>query len=371
MNEGTPTDPALAARLHREAVVIDGLNASHFQSPVVLERLLAGGVTAVNITVAAWHGQVKTMCHIGEMYEILERHSDQVMAIGTASDIARAKATGRVGIILGFQGTDPIEEDIRMLAVYRALGVRIMQLTYNLTNRVGSGYRVPEDSGLTPFGRRVVAEMNRLGILIDLSHCGDRTTREGIEASERPVAITHANSRRFCDSRRNKSPEVLKLLAERGGMIGAMNFPSVLTGDKHATLDDYIHAIEDLMDIVGVDRVGLGPDFMELMPREVLTEALSGFSDETINRFFGAPPTLGFESIALLPNVTGALLARGHREEDVRKILGGNWLRFYEEAWEAQVSPRESLPRIAPANGFGRRRTDPDYRPFRADPRPS
>jgi membrane dipeptidase len=263
------------------------------------------------------------------------------MPVRETEDIHRAKGTGRVGILLGFQGTDPIEDNLQMLTVYRDLGIKIMQLTYNATNRVGSGYRVPEDHGLTRFGREVIAEMNRLGILIDLSHCGDRTTNEAIEASRRPVAITHANSRRFSNQARNKSPETLRALAERGGMVGAMAFPLVLTGTPSASLEDFLAAIEDLVDLVGIDRVGLGPDFMEEMPRDVMSQALAGFDDDTAARFFSARKVEGFGSVSEFPAVTAGLLARGWSPETVRKVLGGNWLRLYEEAWTPEVPSSE------------------------------
>lgn len=342
--------------LHRDSIVIDGLNASHFLEPRILDHLEAGGVTTVNATVAAWHDLPETMALIAAHIALFETHRDRIMQVRETSDIHRAKATGRVGIVLGFQGADPIQDDLKMIAVYRALGVKIMQLTYNATNRVGSGYRVPEDRGLTSFGRDVIAEMNRLGVLIDLSHCGDRTTREAIEASRRPVAITHANSRRFSNSIRNKAPETIRALAEREGMIGAMAFPLVLTGQASATLEHYLGAIEDLVDLVGVDRVGLGPDFMEEMPKRVAAEALAGFTEDTAARFYSVRKVEGFGSVAETGNVTRGLLARGWKEEDVRKVIGGNWLRFYEEAWKPEIAGDQ--PKLA---GAGRRRTDADY----------
>jgi microsomal dipeptidase-like Zn-dependent dipeptidase len=334
-----------AATLHRESIVIDGLNASHFLDPKILERLEAGGVTMVHATVAAWHDLRETMDLIAAHQALFSRYPGRIMPVREAQDIHRAKGSGRVGVLFGFQGTDPIEDNLQMLTVYRDLGIRIMQLTYNATNRVGSGYRVPEDHGLTPFGREVIAEMNRLGILIDLSHCGDRTTNEAIEASGRPVAITHANSRRFSNQARNKSPETLRALAGRGGMVGAMAFPFVLTGQPQASLQDFLGAIEDLVDLVGIDRVGLGPDFMEEMPRQVKSEALAGFDDDTAARFLSVRKVEGFGSVSEFPAVTAGLLARGWTPENVQKVLGKNWLRFYEEAWTPEVPSSERRDR--------------------------
>ncbi len=342
----TSTDPE---RLHRESIVVDGLNASHFRHPVVLEQLEAGGVTAVHLTVAAWHDARETVAEIAEHLALFEQNAGRVLQVRKAADIFGAKAAGRVGVILGFQGGEPIEDNLKLLAVYHALGVRIIQLTYNATNRLGSGYRVTEDLGLTSFGREAIAEMNRLGILIDLSHCGNRTTREAIEASRRPVAVTHANSRRLCNHHRNKDPEALKALAAKGGVVGAMVFALSLTGTRHATLEDYFKALDDLVDLVGVDHVGLGPDFMEKMPQSTAELALRGFLDESTASFLNARPTKGIETIASAGHVTRELLERGYAERDVRKIIGSNWLRLYQSSWEPEGRRQEPGPRMAPS----------------------
>jgi len=325
-----------ATRLHRESIIIDGLNASHFRDPVILQRLEAGGVTAVQLTVAAWHGREETIESIADHYAIFEQNAARVVPVYEVADIYRAKTTGRVGIIQGFQGGEPIGDNLKMLAVYRRLGVRVIQLTYNATNLIGSGYRVTEDAGLTGFGREAIAEMNRLGIIVDLSHCGDRTTREAIDASRRPVSINHANSRRFYDGLRNKDPEALQALAAKGGMVGAIAFAPTLTAGRHATLEDYLRAIDDLVDLIGVDHVGLGPDFMEEMPRATAEGALKGFSAEGSSAFFSARPLDGFASVSEMGSVTAGLLARGYSPDDVRKVVGSNWLRFYEKSWRAE-----------------------------------
>ncbi len=327
--------PPEAARLHRQITVIDGLNASWFLDRRVLERLHQGGVTGVNATIAAWHNPTETLAMLGDVLQLFRDHGDLILQVKRVADIQRAKEMGRVGMILGFQDTEPVGENLRLLNVYQAVGVRIIQLTYNFENRVGFGCQAPEDQGLKPFGRELVAEMNRLGLLIDLSHCGERTTREAIELSEKPVAITHANSKAILDHPRNKSDDVIQALAQRGGVIGAVAVPAMMTRRFPATLDDYLDAIDYLVQLVGVDHVGLGPDFMEEMPQEVIQKVLVGLPPETMRLLASIPPTQGFESVARLPRVTAGLLARGYRPEDVAKILGGNWLRLYREVWEA------------------------------------
>lgn len=344
-------------RLHQDAIVIDGLNASSLRAPAVLDRLHAGGITAVHATVAAWQGLAQTVTAIADQYDILTREPGRLIPVREASDILTAKVTDRVGVILGFQSADPIEDNLRLLAVYHALGVRVIQLTNSAPNRLGSGYAATEDSGLTSFGRDAIREMARLGILVDVSHCGDKTTREAIEASEGPVAVTHANSRRFRDDIRNKPAEVLRALAEKGGVIGALAFPPVLTGQRTATLEDYLAAIDDLVDLLGIDHVGLGPDFMEEMPRQVAREALSTLPEETAERFFEVHTTSGLESIGEAGNITKGLLERGYAPDDIRKILGGNWLRLYQQVWKPVFPPREGV-QIQALPGFGRRRSD-------------
>lgn len=325
----------MTSDLHHDSLIIDGLNASWFLDPQVLRNLRQGGVTAVNATIAAWHNPAETFTMLGDIYALFTQHADLIQPVRTLADISAAKASQRVGFILGFQDTAPIADNPRLLAVYHALGVRIIQLTYNFQNLVGSGCQAPDDTGLTAFGREVVAEMNRLGIVVDLSHCGPRTTLEAIDGSAQPVAVTHANPRARCNHPRNKTDDVLKALADRGGVVGMVAFPLMVTGTPEATLDDYIGLIDYTVNLIGIHSVALGPDFMEAMPREVAMRVLSGMPPEIQDQLLRTPPMRGFESIARCANVTAALLARGYRPDDVRLIMGGNWLRLYRQIWAA------------------------------------
>lgn len=320
--------------LHEQSVIIDGLNASWFLSDGVIERIHRGGVTAVNATIAAWHNPGETLDMIGQMYLQLDKHSESAMLVRTVSDIHTAKRSGKTGFILGFQDTNPIADKLYLLRAYHELGVRIVQLTYNFENLVGFGCQAPDDRGLTSFGLEVVAEMNRLGILIDLSHCGPRTTLDAIERSEKPVAITHSNAASQFPHPRNKSDEAIKACAARGGVIGALSFPAMLTQSLPAVVDDYVNAIDYLVELAGIDHVGLGPDFMEEMPAEVAAVVLAGLPVDVVNFMRSIPPVQGFASAAEMPNVTARLLARGYSESDTQKIMGGNWLRLYEQIWQ-------------------------------------
>ncbi len=322
-----------AAQHHHNSIIIDGLNASWFLSDSVIERIHRGRTTAVNATIAAWHDPAATLDMIGQMYSKIDQHSAITLLVRRVEDIHAAKAAGKTGFILGFQDTNPIADKLHLLRVYHELGVRIIQLTYNFENLVGFGCQAPEDRGLTEFGQQVVSEMNRLGILIDLSHCGVRTTLEAIEHSEKPVAITHSNAAARFPHPRNKSDEAIKACAGRGGVIGAVSFPAMLTSHLPATLDDYVNTIDYLVEVAGIDHVGIGPDFMEEMPAEVAAVVLKGLPVDIVNFMQNIPPVQEFASAADMPNVTARLLARGYSAADTQKIMGGNWLRLYSEVW--------------------------------------
>jgi membrane dipeptidase len=329
--------PPIQADLHAQSIIIDGLNASHFQDAEVLQRLRAGGVTAVNATIAAWHTLPETMALIAGLFALIEQKAGQTRLIHTSADIKAAKDAGQTGIIMGFQDTRPIEANLDLLRVYHALGVRVIQLTYSDQNRCGCGCQVAEDGGLTAFGREAIARMNHLGILLDLSHTGIRTTREAIESSTQPVALSHANAFALCGNPRNKSDELIRLVAAGGGVIGAVAMPFLLTGRADATLDDYVAMIDYLVDVAGINHVGLGPDFMELLPDDVVLHALTSNraagSPAELLAFFRSATTRRFESASAFANLTQALRLRGYSTDDTQKIMGGNWLRLYDEVW--------------------------------------
>lgn len=325
-----------AEQLHRATIVIDGLNASWFLDDGVISRLQQGGVTAVNATIAAWHEPADALDMIAQMLRQLDKHRDSTLLVRSVADIHSAKSAGKVGFILGFQDTAPIGDKLHLLRAYHELGVRIIQLTYNFENRVGFGCQAPEDRGLTAFGRELVAEMNRLGLLIDLSHCGPVTTLHAIALSSQPVAITHSNAASQFPHPRNKEDAAIRACAAKGGVIGALSFPAMLTQRLPATLADYIAAVDFLVGVAGLDHVGLGPDFMEEMPPDVVKIVLAGLPPQVTALMQSMPPVQGFASVAEMPNVTAALLAQGYSAQAVQQIMGGNWLRLYEAVWKQE-----------------------------------
>ena len=234
-----------ARKVYDEAIVIDGLNVSNWESDAVFERLRAGNITAINATVATWENFVQTMAHLAAWMRRFRERQD-ILQVKETADIHAAKKLGKTGIILSFQNASPIENELDRLGLFLALGVRVIQLTYHETNLLGSGCWERNDCGLSNFGVDAVREMNRLGIVIDLSHVGPKTTMDAIEMSEQPVAITHANARSFCDHPRNKEEEALKLLAEKGGVVGATSFANFLPKGFDSTVEDFVDAIDDM-----------------------------------------------------------------------------------------------------------------------------
>ncbi len=335
-------DPA-ARDLYASSIVIDALNVSNWDSPAVYDSLSAGGVTAINATIATWDNFLETLNHVTRWMRRFRDNPDVLSQVMTAEDIRRAKRDGKVGVILGFQNASPIENDLDRLALFHALGVRIIQVTYHEANLLGSGCYERYDYGLTHFGVDAVKEMNRLGILMDLSHVGVRTTMETIELSEQPVAVTHANAKSYHDMPRNKELDAIKLLAEKGGVIGATCITSMLRTGFDSTIEDYIDAIDHLVEQVGIDHVGIGTDYTqdqsEAWWKYISAQQGTSFPLKAIA---DAPPidyaTVNYYPADLdtpdkLPNLVRPLLNRGYTPDDVSKLLGGNWLRLFQQVW--------------------------------------
>ena len=323
--------------IYDESVVIDGLNVSNWNSPAVFDSIHSGGVTAINATIAVWENYRQTIDHVAAWVRRFTAYESTMSQVRTAKDILEAKREGKSGVILGWQNATPIENDLDRLGLFYDLGVRIVQVTYNERNLLGNGCYERTDEGLSNFGVDAVKEMNRLGILIDLSHVGDRTTLETAELSEQPVACTHANARSFFDHPRNKTDEALKLITDGGGVIGANAFPPFLRKGFQSSLRDYVDAIDDLVERVGVDHVAIGTDYTQDQPKEWYDWLFSQQGTKARERPLAYPYPLvhpkGMETPDTLSSVSGELLGRGYRAEDVGKILGGNWLRLFEQVW--------------------------------------
>lgn len=321
--------------LHDSLLVVDGLNISRFDRSV-FEDLRRGGVTAANCTCSIWENFRDSMDQVARWQAHFREHADLITQVFTTADIHRAKAEGRTGIILGWQNLSGIEDRLDYLGLFKALGVGVMQIAYNTQNWVGTGCYERHDGGLSEFGHEVIAEMNRLGILCDLSHVGPKTSEDVIRASTRPVAYTHCLPAGLKAHPRNKTDAQLRSIAERGGFVGVTMFPPFLRRGTQSTVDDYVEAIEYVLDLVGESQVGIGTDFTQGWGPEFF---------DWITRDKGRARKLtefgeilnpeGIRTIGEFPNLTATMQRRGWSEARIRRVMGENWVALLREVWGA------------------------------------
>jgi len=306
-------------------------------APMVQPRELArrvpmlqkGGIDAVLTSAAAVEDFKTSMAVIGQWLEIDRTRLHAVRLARSVKDLRAAKAAGDVGIVLHFQGADPIEDRLDFLDVFHACGLRVMQVTYNARNRLGDGCFEQTDAGLSKFGRSVIQRMENLGIAVDLSHAGERTALETVEAATRPVVVTHANARALFDMPRNVSDDLIRQVANSGGVIGVCAVPFFLSRPTHPTLETLIDHVVHVAELVGVQHVGLGFDFAEEDEDDYVYFGYDA-------RYIPQPPWIwptGIASHADAGNVGPALRKRGFSETEVRGILGENFLRVFGEIW--------------------------------------
>ena len=325
--------------LHKQMTVVDGLIVSKW-SRSVFEDMHRGGLTAANCTVCIWQGFRETMQNVAQFKDWIAQHGDILTQVYTTADIARAKTENKVGIILGWQNTSGIEDQIGFLRLFHELGVRVIQLTYNTQNWVGSGCWEGRDSGLSDFGREVIDEMNRLGILVDLSHVGDRTSADTIEFSKKPVAYTHCCPSALFDHPRNKSDEMMRKAVDKGGFVGFATYPPFLKQGPKTTIEDCVEALEYMVDLLGEDSVGIGTDFTQGHGAEFFRYLRhdKGYARRLVPpNPAGEVPTLpkGLARLDEYPNLTAAMEKHGWKETRIRKVMGENWVRFLKEVWGA------------------------------------
>lgn len=322
------------SELHRDALVIDGLIISRW-GPEIFQAMHQGGLTAANCTCCVWEGFAATMEAVSRWKEWFREYSDILIQVYTTSDVRRAKREDKVGVILGLQNTTAFEDHLPFIQIFKELGVGVAQLTYNTANGVGSGCYESHDGGLTDFGREVVAEMNRVGMLVDLSHVGHKTSEDAIRASQKPVAYSHCCPAALKIHPRNKTDEQLRLIAEHGGFVGVTMFPPFLSRGVESTVEDYLDAVEHIINVCGEDQVGVGTDFTQGHEDDFfdyITHDKGRF--RKLTDFGPVIMPEGIRRIEDFPNITEAMQRRGWPESRIRKVMGENWLRLLEEVWE-------------------------------------
>ena len=318
--------------MNADWTVIDGLQYSAW-SREVFEQMREGGLNAVHVTIAYHENTRETLTRLGEWNSRFEAMSDLIRPVMNPEDIHKAKAEGRIGIIFGAQNCSPIEDEIRLIELMRQLGLVIMQLTYNNQSLLACGCYEDEDSGLTRFGKQVVKEMNRVGMVIDMSHSAERSTLEAIDHSEQPVIISHANPSHFHDALRNKSNRVIDAIAANEGLLGFSLYPFHLKNGPQCTLEDFCDMVVWTAERMGVDRVGFGSDLCQNQPQSVLEWMRNGRWSKTMDYGEGSSGNAGwpealswFRDNRDFPGIIEALQKRGFSDEEMGKIVGGNWV---------------------------------------------
>ena len=323
----------MPANLHDNLIVFDGLIVSKW-SRAVFEDMRRGGLTAANCTCSIWEGFEATMRNIAAWKSWFRQHGDLIVEARSVADIRGAKGEGKTAIVLGFQNATAFEDQIGYVGLFKEVGVGVVQMTYNTQNLIGCGCYESRDGGLSDFGREIVAEMNRVGILCDLSHVGPKTSEDVILASKQPVAYTHCLPAGLKEHPRNKSDEQLKFIADHGGFVGVTMFPPFLRKGPQSTVDDYVEAIDYVVNLVGEDCVGIGTDFTQDHDESFFDWITldKGYA-RRLTRFDEISNPKGVQRIGEFPNLTAATQRAGWPERKIRKIMGENWLRVLEEVW--------------------------------------
>ncbi|MGA0226824.1 MAG: membrane dipeptidase [Paracoccaceae bacterium] len=318
-------------------MIIDNLQYANW-SEKIFREMREGGVDAVHVTIAYHENFRETVLNFEAWNRWFERYPDLIMKGLWAEDIERAQETERTAIFFGFQNPSPIEDDIGLVEIVHSLGARFMQLSYNNQSLLATGCYETEDPGITRMGRQVIKEMNRVGLVVDMSHSADRSTIEAAEISERPIAITHANTYDWQPALRNKRHDVIKAVTEAGGMLGFSLYPHHLKGKSDCTLQSFCEMVARTAELYGVEHLGLGSDLCQDQPDSVVEWMRVGRWSKEIDYGEGSASNPGFPPMPSwfqgnkdFSNIAQGLRDIGFSQDDVDALMGGNWYRFYKE----------------------------------------
>ena len=322
---------------------IDGLQYCRWERRI-FEEMRVGGVDAVHVTLSYHEMFRETVLRIEEWNRFFEKNADLIVQARTGADVRRAKADGRTASVFGAQTPSPIEDDIGLVEILHTLGLRFMQLTYNNQSLLATGCYEAEDMGLTRMGREVVAEMNRVGLVVDMSHSADRSTIEAAEHSARPIAITHANPHRWHPARRNKRDAVIEAVVAGGGMMGFSVYPHHLAGGSDCSLDAFCGMVADMVASYGLAHFGIGSDLCQGQPDSVVEWMRVGRWTKGVDFGEGSaaapgfpPQPAWFRTNADMPKIAKGLAAVGFNKREVMALMGGNWLTFFDKNFGAMT----------------------------------
>lgn len=304
----------------------------------IFRQMREGGVDAVHVTIAYHENFRETVANMTRWNGLFERYPQLIFQGFSGDDVRRARETGRTAIFFGFQNPSPMEDDIHLVEILHRLGARFMQLSYNNQSLLATGCYEAEDPGITRMGREVIAEMNRVGLVVDMSHSAERSTLEAMEISARPIVVTHANPAFWHPALRNKSDAVLRGLGESGGMLGFSLYPHHLKDGSGCSLESFCRMVADCAERMGVDHIGIGSDLCQDQPDAVVEWMRVGRWTKKIDYGEGSAANAGFPPMPGwfrdnrdFGNLERGLRAAGFDAGDTARIMGNNWLRFFDE----------------------------------------
>ena len=320
--------------------LIDGLQYANW-SEKIFKQMRKGNVDAVHVTISYHENFRETVFQIEKWNRFFEQFPDLIFQGRTAADIKVAKDTKRTAIFFGSQNPSSIEDDIGLVEILYTLGLRFMQLTYNNQSLLAAGCYEADDTGLTRMGREVVSEMNRVGLVVDMSHSAERSTLDAIDYSSRPIAITHANPSFWHSALRNKSNGVLKALGESNGMLGFSIYPYHLKNGSNCSVQSFCDMVAKTIDLMGEDNVGIGSDLCQDQPDNVVEWMRVGRWTKLIDYGEGSANKPGFPDMPNwfggnldFSNISTGLKNTGMDASMISKVMGGNWFNFFRKSFE-------------------------------------
>ena len=314
---------------------IDNLQYCNW-SRKIFEINREAGLDAVHVTIVYHEDFNELMVETKKWEKLFKDNSDLIFLGRNFKDIEKAHSDKKTAIFFGFQNCSPIEDDINLVEKVHELGCRFMQLTYNNQSLLATGCYEKIDSGVTNFGKEAIREMNRVGIVIDMSHSAEKSTFDAIELSKKPIAITHANPNFWHAAKRNKSNQLLKTLGESGGMLGLSLYPHHLKGNTNCTLESFCEMTARAAEIIDIKNIGIGSDLCLKQPDSIVEWMRNGTWSKGKNFGEGSKNKPGFpkqpewfEDARGFKNLESGLKKIGFSEDEINGILGNNWFNFY------------------------------------------
>ena len=314
---------------------IDNLQYCNW-SRKIFEINRSAGLNAVHVTIVYHEDFDELQIEINKWDKLFEENSDIIFPGKNFRDIEKANIENKTAIFFGFQNCSPIEDDINLVEKVHQLGCRFMQLTYNNQSLLATGCYEKVDSGVTNFGREVIKEMNRVGLVVDMSHSAEKSTLDAIELSEKPIAITHANPSFWYSAKRNKSSDLLKTLSDSGGILGLSLYPHHLKDNTNCTLESFCEMVARTAEIMDVKNIGIGSDLCLDQPDTIVEWMRNGSWSKSKNYGEGSKNKPGFPKqpdwfidARGFSNIEKGLKNIGFSDSETYGILGNNWYNFY------------------------------------------